>query len=184
MASANSRCPFGFRRLGGIRHSVASAASACQRLWAGLIARRHENAQASGTSFEQPEKPNHQSSPRLRRTQSDQRCAPAAVLRMIERERDNFRMPGEHGVHGAPQISDAFSMNDADLEDAAFLAGGQVLRDEFFYLARLESVQVQHAVNGKLDRLVHRSYRRSRMRVTPCDWRSVIGNGGILALPP
>jgi len=38
---------------------------------------------------------------------------------------------------------------------APFLAGGQVIRHEVFNIARVERVQVQNPVDGKLDRFVH-----------------------------
>ena len=63
----------------------------------------------------------------------------------------------EDRVDGTPQVADAFAMNDPHLEDAAFPARRQVVGHQVFDLARFERVQVQHAVNGQLDGLVHRS---------------------------
>jgi hypothetical protein len=70
---------------------------------------------------------------------------------VVEPVLDNLGMFGEEGVDGAAQVADAFAVNDSDLENAAFLAGGEIIEDEIFHLARLESVQVQHAANGQLD---------------------------------
>src|ERR1035441_8785057 len=83
--------------------------------------------------------------------------APTTVLRMVQSEGDDLGMVGEDRVHGALQVADAFAVNDPNLEDSALLARRQVVHHEVFDLARLERVQVQHAVDGDLDWLVHRS---------------------------
>src|SRR5437867_3943537 len=66
-------------------------------------------------------------------------------------------MLGQDGMDGTPQIADAFAMDNAHLENPTFLAGGQVIGHEVLYLARLKRVQIQHPINGKFDRLIHRS---------------------------
>jgi len=76
---------------------------------------------------------------------------PAAELRMVETVFDDLGMFGEERVDGAAQVADAFAVNDADLKNAAFLAGGEVIENEVLHLARLEGVQVQHAINWQLD---------------------------------
>src|SRR5205807_8665758 len=86
----------------------------------------------------------------------NQRGAPAAELRMVEAERHDIWMFGEDGMDRAPQIANAFAMNDAHLENPAFAASGQIIRHQVLYLARLERVQIQHAINRQLDRLIHR----------------------------
>ena len=53
------------------------------------------------------------------------------------------------------QVTNSFAMDDPNLEDAPFLAGGQVIRHEVFNIARVERVQVQNPVDGKLGRFVH-----------------------------
>jgi len=61
----------------------------------------------------------------------------------------------EDGVHSAAQISDALAMDDAHLENSALPARVQVFEHQVFDLSGLERVQIQHAINGKLDGLVH-----------------------------
>ena len=58
-------------------------------------------------------------------------------------------------MHGAPQIANALPVNDPDLKNPALLTGREVIRHKALHFARLEGVQVQHAVNRKLDRLIH-----------------------------
>src|SRR5208282_4757914 len=87
----------------------------------------------------------------------DDRRPPAPVLRMVQGERRDLGVFGQDRVNGAPQVADAFAVNNAHLEDAALAAGRQVVRHQVLELTRAERVQVQHAVNGQLDGLVHRS---------------------------
>jgi hypothetical protein len=75
---------------------------------------------------------------------------------MIEGEGNHFRMFLKDAVDGAPQIADAFAVDDAHLENSALLASCQIIEHELLYLARLEGVQVQHAINWKLDGLIHK----------------------------
>jgi len=100
---------------------------------------------------------------RRRRTQTDQRRAPAAEFGIVERERHHLGMPHKDGVHRPPQVADAFPVDDADLQDAARLAGGEIVRHEIFHLARLERVQIQHAVNGHLNRLACHAWIEPRL---------------------
>lgn len=81
--------------------------------------------------------------------------APAAVFGVVEREGMDARISAEKRVNAPPQIADAFTMNDADLEDAFGEAGGQVIRHEVFHLSGLECVQIQHAINWQFNRFVH-----------------------------
>ena len=73
---------------------------------------------------------------------------------MIEREGYHGRMFGKNRVHRAPQIADAFAVNDTHLQNAPFPTRDQIIRDEVLYLARIERVQIQHAVNWQFNRLV------------------------------
>ena len=75
---------------------------------------------------------------------------------MIQSKRNHFGMLREERMDGPLQIPDAFAVNDTHLENAPFPANGQVIRHKIFYLARIESVQIQHAINWQLNRLVHR----------------------------
>src|SRR5208282_4470319 len=101
-------------------------------------------------------------------TQPHQRRTPAAKLRMIEREGHDCRVFGENRVHRAPQVANAFAVNDSHLQNAPFLTRGQVIRDEVSYLARIERVQIQHAVNWQFNRLV---IHESQLLFCPCPRR-------------
>ena len=73
---------------------------------------------------------------------------------MIQRVRDDIGMPREERMDGPTQVADAFAVNDADLQNTPFPARSQIIRHEVFYLAGLERVQVQHAVNRQRHRFV------------------------------
>lgn len=77
--------------------------------------------------------------------------APATELRMVKAVFDDLGMFGEEGVDGAAQVADAFAVNDADLKDAAILAGREIIENEILYFTRLEGVQVQNAVDRQLN---------------------------------
>lgn len=74
---------------------------------------------------------------------------------MIERERLHLRVSLQESVNGAPQITDPFSVNDPDLENAFLAASFQVVGNQIFDLLGTESMQVKHAIDRKLDGLVH-----------------------------
>src|SRR5581483_8723087 len=78
-------------------------------------------------------------------------CTRAAELRVVELVGADLGMFGEEGVDGAAEVSNSLSVNDADLENAFFLAGGEVVEHEVLHLARLKAVEVEHAVNGQLN---------------------------------
>ena len=61
----------------------------------------------------------------------------------------------KHCVDGAPQVADSFPVNDPDLEHIASLALGQIIENKILHLARLERVQVEHAIDRKLNGLIH-----------------------------
>lgn len=58
-------------------------------------------------------------------------------------------------MNGVPQVANPFAMNNSHLENAALEAGRQVIRDKFLYLSRMEIMQIQNSINGKLNGLVH-----------------------------
>ena len=60
----------------------------------------------------------------------------------------------QNRVDGSPQIPDAFAVDDAHFEDSLFLTRREVIQDEVFHFAWLERVQVQDAINRKLNRIV------------------------------
>jgi len=88
------------------------------------------------------------------RTELDQCGAPAAELWVIQRERNHLRMFFQNRMHGAPQVANAFAVNNAQLKNSARLAFRQVIVHEVFYFTRIESVQIQHPVNWQFDRFV------------------------------
>ncbi len=94
--------------------------------------------------------------------------APTAELGVVEAVFDDLGMFGEDGVDGAAQVADAFAMNDANLKYAAILTGGEIIEDQIFHLARLEGVQIQHAVDRQFDGtgFVHDGILPAKGRVT------------------
>ena len=68
--------------------------------------------------------------------------------RVIKRIGDHLGMFGQEGVNGAAQVADSFAVDEADLKNALFLAGGEIVEDEVLYLAWLERMQIQHTVDG------------------------------------
>ncbi len=83
------------------------------------------------------------------------RRSPAAVLRVVQLKGDDVRMFGKDGMYGAAQRPDALAVDNAHLKDAPRQARLQVIRDKLLNLARAESVQVENAIDWKLDRLIH-----------------------------
>jgi len=81
--------------------------------------------------------------------------SPAAVLRVVQFKGDYVGMLGENRVDGAAQGADSFAVDDAHLENPACPAGCQIFRHQVFYFDRLKGMQVEDAVNGLFDRLVH-----------------------------
>lgn len=80
---------------------------------------------------------------------------------MIQRERHNFRVFREDGVNRPAQMADAFPVDDTYLQNSTFLARLQIIGDELLNVAWVELVQVQHAVYGKLNWVVHIEARLS-----------------------
>jgi hypothetical protein len=87
--------------------------------------------------------------------QMDDRRAPTTKLRVIQRERIYLGMLLQYRMHSLAQRACAFAMDDPDLKNPALAASGQVLQNQVFDIARPKCVQVQHAINGNLDRLIH-----------------------------
>lgn len=56
----------------------------------------------------------------------------------------------DHALQG----SCAFAVDDPYLEDAALLARGQILRHKVFYLTRLEGMEIEHPVDGELNKMI------------------------------
>ena len=89
----------------------------------------------------------------LDRAKLDDGCTGAAVELAGEGKREHFGMALEQRMDTSLQITDAFSMNDADLQNALLLAGVEISQDDLFDLARRKGVQIQHAVDRQRDRL-------------------------------
>lgn len=83
------------------------------------------------------------------------RRAPAAEMFARQRIFQYIRMLRQNRVDCPAEIADAFTVNDSHAQDAALLALAEVVGHKLFNLAWLKRVQVQHAVNGQFDRLVH-----------------------------
>src|SRR5882672_226511 len=80
---------------------------------------------------------------------------PTSELRLIESERDDFWMLRQNRMDHGLQITDAFAVDDPDLKDSTLLTFRQVIGHKTLYFTRLKRVQIEHAINGKLDRFVH-----------------------------
>ena len=55
-------------------------------------------------------------------------------------------------MHGLAQLADPFAVNDPHFQNAARPAFGEVIGHDALDISRTERVQVQHAVDGKLER--------------------------------
>src|SRR5947209_4371655 len=60
----------------------------------------------------------------------------------------------EQRMDGAAQISNAFAVDEAHLEDSALPAGGEIIEHQVLHLRWFERVQIQHAIYWKLKGLV------------------------------
>ena len=54
-------------------------------------------------------------------------------------------------MNGGAELADAFAVDDAEFENAAFAAHFDVIEDERFDVLRAKGVQVEHAVDGQFD---------------------------------
>ena len=70
------------------------------------------------------------------------------------RKRIDLRHSSEKRVDGSSQVTNPFTMNYTNAENAAFLTFAQVMRDEIFYFFRIESMQIENAINRVLNRIV------------------------------
>jgi hypothetical protein len=103
----------------------------------------------------------------------DQGCAPAAVLGVVERVGHHVRVPGQDGVHVAAELAGAFAVNDPHLENPPLPASGEVVRDEFLDVLWTKGMEIQHAINRHLNRLVHEALLPRRIRgatLSACPW--------------
>jgi hypothetical protein len=58
-------------------------------------------------------------------------------------------------MHRPSQVPNAFSVNNADLVNAASMAFGKVIRNKRLEILRPESMQVEHSINRQWNGLVH-----------------------------
>ena len=59
-------------------------------------------------------------------------------------------------MDGAAQIADSLSVDQAHLKDPALQAFRQIFLHDVLNFRGFERVQIQHAIDGKLDGLIHK----------------------------
>lgn len=84
----------------------------------------------------------------------DDGCAPTAEVFACQMEFRHLGMFFQNRVNLLTQLSDALAVNDPHAQDSARLTLCQVIPYEVLHLARLKRVQIQHAINRHLNRLV------------------------------
>src|SRR5512135_105138 len=90
-----------------------------------------------------------------RRTELHQRGAPAALPFVGEAEGDHQLVALEDSVHQPLQRARALAVHDAQLEHSALGRLVDVRGDELLHLVRRERMQIQLAIDRKLDRFVN-----------------------------
>lgn len=80
-------------------------------------------------------------------------------------EAEDLGVVGEEGVHGAAEVADALSVDEADLEEALVLTRGEVLEDNVLDVAWLEAMEVEGAVDGEVGGGEELVRRRGRLGV-------------------
>ena len=71
-----------------------------------------------------------------------------------QREGNDLGQFGEQRVDSAAQVADTFAVDDPHLLCySLLLTCSEIIRDDTFHVGRAEGVQIQHAVNGQLDRV-------------------------------
>src|SRR6266568_2273773 len=87
----------------------------------------------------------------MERPQHDDGGPPPARVLGGRPERRDLRQPAQERQDRLPQHPRALAVHDPDLQDAALAAGGQVIDHQIPDLVRLKRVQVEHAVDRKID---------------------------------
>ena len=64
------------------------------------------------------------------------------------------RVARQQCMDRAPQVANAFAVNDSRTKDTPAAALNKILRDDVLYLLRAEGVQVQHTVDWQWYRFV------------------------------
>ena len=62
-------------------------------------------------------------------------------------------MFGKNRVHRLAQLADPFAVYDSHLRNAASQTFREVIRHDALDIRRTERMQIQHAIDGKVDRL-------------------------------
>lgn len=57
-------------------------------------------------------------------------------------------------MHRPAHVADPFSMNQTKLMNPAFFAGFEIVRDQGLQIARMKRMEIEHAVDRNLDRLL------------------------------
>ena len=83
--------------------------------------------------------------------QLNNRRAPTAEVSAGQMKFRRGRMFGQQRVNRAPQISDAFAVNDPHAQNPARLALRKVVRHQILHIGGPKRMQIQHAVNRQLD---------------------------------
>jgi hypothetical protein len=87
---------------------------------------------------------------------------------MVKHERTHVGMPGQNCMHTAPQVASPFSVNDPQLENTTVTTSSYVIGDQIFDVAGIKSVQIQDAIDWKLNGLIHQVRR----------WRTAVEMSG------
>lgn len=91
------------------------------------------------------------------------RCAPTTKVFTRQMELRHIGMPLQNRVDHLSQLSDSFAVDDAHAQDATCFALDQIIQHKVLHLARPEGMQIQHAINRQLDRLIVHNEIEPRM---------------------
>ena len=81
--------------------------------------------------------------------QYDERRAPTATVISRQTKRCHAIEAGQDCVDRSAQVARPFAVNDPHFVNLLFPAGGKIRRDKVPDLARQESVEVQHTIDGE-----------------------------------
>lgn len=82
------------------------------------------------------------------------RRAPAAEMFASQCISFHARVPRKKRVYRATQISNTLAVNDSNSKNSPCFALRKIIRHEAFDLARLEGVQIKHAIYRQLNRFI------------------------------
>lgn len=69
---------------------------------------------------------------------------------MGEPEGNNFRKSFKQGMNRAQQGSGSLAVNNANLQQVFFAAGGNIVGDQMFHITGMKGVEIKDPVNGNL----------------------------------